>query len=82
MDLSFILNIPTPKQRKQTSRDDRLRIRTLYHHAGFTLDQIALRLNLTLRQIEYALQQPTTPKRSSQGRKPYLDTPPRKCLID
>ena len=84
MDLHLILNIPTPKQisRKQTTRDDRLRINTLYYHAGFTVSQIALQLNLTLRQIDYALSHPTTPKKKLCGRKPFLNTPRRKFLID
>ena len=34
-----ILYIPTPKTpRRQTTRDDRLRIETLYFDAGFTQD--------------------------------------------
>jgi hypothetical protein len=83
MDLNLILNVPTPKQRKQTTRDDRLRIQTLYYNAGFTPDQIVLQLHhLTLRQVEYALSHPLTPKKKACGRKPFLSTPRRKLLID
>lgn len=48
--------VPTPKTpRKQSpSRDDRLRIETLYFDADFTQDQIALQLNLTVGQVKYA----------------------------
>ena len=83
MDLNLILNVLTPKQRKQTTRDDRLRIQTLYYNAGFTPDQIVLQLHhLTLRQVEYALSHPLTPKKKACGRKPFLSTPRRKLLID
>jgi hypothetical protein len=52
------LSIPTPKTpRKQCSRDDRLRVQTLYFDAGWTQDQIipkntplALRSSLILQQ--------------------------------
>ena len=76
MDLYLTLNVPTPKQtRKETTRDDRLRIQTLYNHAGFIIDQIALQLNFIIRQIEYALQHPTTPQRRARGRNRFLRHP-------
>lgn len=78
-----IYYIPTPKTpTKQTSRDDRLRIETLYFDAGFTLDQIALQLNFTKRQIQYALSHRLTPQKSIRGRKVLLNTPQRRRLIE
>ena len=38
MDLYLILNVPTPKAKKQTSRNNRLYIQNLFHYAGFTVD--------------------------------------------
>jgi hypothetical protein len=81
MDINIY--IPTPKTIKQTTRDDRIRIQTLYYHAGFTIDQIVLQLYpFTRRQVEYALQHPITPKKKACGRRPFLSTPRRKFLID
>ena len=76
----------TPKASRKTagdcSRDDRLRIQTLYEHAGYTQDQIALQLNLTRSQVRYALAHRLTPQKRSTGRKALLDTPARKRLIE
>jgi DNA-binding transcriptional regulator LsrR (DeoR family) len=48
--------VPTPKTpRKDSTRDQRLRIYTLYNEAGWTQTQIALKLNLSLGQVRYAL---------------------------
>jgi len=76
-------NIPTPKTpRKEASRDDRLRVNTLYYDAGFTQAQIALQLNLTLGQVKYALAHRITPQKHKVGRKVLLNTPQRKRLIE
>ena len=49
--------IPTPKTPSHmTSRDDRLRIQTLFNEAGWEIDDIVLQLNLTCRQVSYALE--------------------------
>ena len=41
MDITY--HVPVPKANfRQTSRDDRLQIQTLYHYIGFTIDQIVL----------------------------------------
>jgi DNA-binding transcriptional regulator LsrR (DeoR family) len=46
------ISVPTPKTpHKETSRDQRLRCHTLYFDAGWTQEQIALQLNLTIRQV-------------------------------
>jgi len=51
-----LYSVPTPKTpHKQCTRDDRIRIETLYFDAGFTEDEIALQLNKTPRQVGYAL---------------------------
>ncbi|KAK6587373.1 hypothetical protein PZA11_000663 [Diplocarpon coronariae] len=69
--------------RKQTSRDDRLKCETLYYDAGFTQDQIALQLNLTVGQVQYALSNRLTPQKKRRcGRKVLLNTPQRKRLIE
>ena len=52
----------TPKHRKQLNRDQRLMIHTLYK-AGHTQRWIADHLNFTLRQVQYVLTVPVTPKK-------------------
>ena len=76
--------IPTPKTPHQDStRDQRLRIQTLYFDAGWIQAQIALQLNLTISQVRYALQHRITPQKiSNVGRKLLLNTPRRKQLIE
>ena len=77
-----ILLIPTPKTpQKSTSRDQRLRVQTLYFDARWTQDQIALQLNLSLGQVKYALSHRVTPQKHRTGRKVLLNTPQRKRLI-
>ncbi|PQE33789.1 transposable element tc1 protein [Rutstroemia sp. NJR-2017a WRK4] len=56
-------SVPIPKQRNYCTRDDRLRIQTLFFNAGFTKDEIALQLNLSLCQVKYALAHQLTPNR-------------------
>ncbi len=78
-----IISIPTPKTpRKETSRDQRLRIHTLYFNANWTQDAIAPQLNLTLDQVKYALRNRVTPQKTHTGRKLLLNTPRRKQLIN
>jgi len=75
-------SVPTPKTpSKLATRDQRLQAHTLYHYAGFTQDEIALQLNLTSRQVQYALAHRLTPQKHKAGRKLLLDTPHRKHLI-
>jgi len=84
MDSTLYL-IPTPKTPKKPdlTRDDRLRIQTLYYEANFTQAQIALQLNLTIGQVQYALAYRLTPqKKKNVGRKLLLSTPQRKRLIE
>jgi hypothetical protein len=81
MESSIFVPIPkTPT--KPTSRDDRLRIQTLYYTAGWTVSDILLQNpKLTRRQVNYALSFRPTPQKQRCGRRPLLTTPQRKHLI-
>ncbi|KAM7190946.1 hypothetical protein V8F33_009179 [Rhypophila sp. PSN 637] len=59
-----------PNRASNTSRDARISIRTL-RSAGWTYQQIATHLRLTLRQVQHAATTQATPRRSS-GRPPLL----------
>jgi hypothetical protein len=78
-------SVPTPKtprkRQLECTRDDRLRVQTLYFDAGFTYDQIVLQTNLTPGQVRYALDHRLTPQKKRSGRKVLLNTPQRKRLI-
>jgi len=78
------VTIPTPKTptRQTLGRDDRLRIHTLYYDAGWSIDQIVLQLNVTRRQVQWALETRLTPQKQRCGRKPALNTPQRKALVE
>ena len=76
-------SVPTPKTpQKSCTRDDHLCIQTLFFQAGWTKDQIALQLNLSIRQVHYALHHRLTPQKSRTGRRPLLGPAERKQLID
>jgi transposase len=60
----------TPKHRKQLNRDQRLMVHTLYN-AGHTQKWISTHLSFTLRQVQYVLSGPVTPKQRT-GRPPVL----------
>ena len=73
---------PTPKTRSTlTSRDDRLRIRTLYYDVGWLIDDLLLQLPFTQHQLYYALETRPTPQKHTCGRHVLLDTPHRKQLV-
>ncbi|KAH7379016.1 hypothetical protein BKA64DRAFT_687117 [Cadophora sp. MPI-SDFR-AT-0126] len=75
--------VPTPKTpAKDCSRDDRLRVQTLYNDARWTPSEIALQLNLTLEQVKYALRHRVTPQKTRSGRRPLLGPTERKQLIE
>ena len=78
------VTIPTPKTptHRNTTRDERLKVYTLYYDAHWSIDQIMLQLNLTRRQVEYALQHRLTPQKHLTGARPKLNTPMRKRLIE
>ncbi|PQE05400.1 actin associated Wsp1 protein [Rutstroemia sp. NJR-2017a BBW] len=73
-------SIPTPKLKYHCNHDDRFRIITLFYQAGFTKDQIAIKLNLSIRQIEYALQHQLTLQKRCSGR-PFLGPSERQKLV-
>jgi hypothetical protein len=79
-------SIPTPKtptKHKNLTRDDRLCIQTLFFHAGFTKDQIALQLpHVSIDQIKYAISHRLTPQKTRSGRCPLFSLAERKQLID
>ena len=59
-------SIPTPKTpQKNCTRDDHVRIQTLFFHAGFTKDEIALQLSVTPNQVKYTLRHRLTPQKNS-----------------
>jgi transposase len=60
----------TPKHRKHLNRDQRLMVHTLYN-AGHTQKWISTHLGFTLRQVQYVLTVPVTPKQRT-GRPPVL----------
>ena len=80
MDITY--SVPTPKTTHQTTRDARIKAHTLYYDANWSIDQICLQLNLTRRQVEYALQHRVTPQAYRRGRKVALNTPTRKRLVE
>jgi len=76
------MDFPTPKTQYHLTRDDRLRVQTLYNHAGWSVPQIALQLNLSKRQINYALSHRVTPQKTRSGRHPFLGVLERRQLVE
>lgn len=77
--------MPTPKtptKGRNTTRDERLQVQTLFRHAKWNPTEIALQLNLTLDQVTYALQHRVTPQKTRSGRHPLLGLAERKQLIE
>jgi transposase len=82
LTMDTVYYVPTPKTKaKDCTRDDRLKIHTLYNYAGYKPADICLQLNLTLDQVYYALSHRLTPQKKRCGRPTLLDTPRRKQLI-
>jgi hypothetical protein len=76
-------DILTPKTpRRNCTRDEGLRVQTLYLYAGWSKDDIALQLNLTLGQAQYALSHRITPQKNRSGRHPLLGPTERKQLVE
>jgi hypothetical protein len=77
-------SIPTPKTltHHNCTRDQRLRVQTLYFDARWSRAEIALQLNLTIDQVKYALRHRVTPQKQRSGRRPLLGPIERKQLID
>jgi len=75
--------LPTPKTpKKECTRDDRLRVQTLYFQAHWSRSDIALQLNLTLYQVNYAIAHRVTPQKKRSGRRPLLGPQERKELVE
>jgi len=71
--------VPTPKTPyKNCNRDNRIRIQTLFFQAGWSKLEIALQLNLTLKQVKYALSYRFIPQKQRFGRRPLLGPIERK----
>jgi hypothetical protein len=76
-------HVPTPTKRSlETDRETQLQIYTLYNIAGWKIDDIALQLNLTLRQVRKAFYTRLTHPKAKAGRRALLNTPQRKRLIE
>ncbi|PQE09047.1 Transposable element Tc1 transposase protein [Rutstroemia sp. NJR-2017a BBW] len=82
--MATTISVPTPKTptRRELSRDDRLRIQTLYFDANWDRTKICLQTNFTYDQINYALTHRLTPQKQKTGRHVVLNTPQRKRLIE
>jgi len=81
--MASAFSIPVPKQPRQPelTRDQRLRIQTLFFDANFTREQICLQTGYTYKQVCHALIHRLTPQKQRTGRKILLNTPQRKRLI-
>jgi hypothetical protein len=74
--------IPVPKQKHpELTRDQRLRVQTLFFDANYTRDQICLQTGYTYDQVCYAISHRLTPQKHKTGRRVILNTPQRKKLI-
>jgi hypothetical protein len=74
--------IPVPKQKHpELTRDQRLRVQTLFFDANYTRDQICLQTGYTYDQVCYAIRHRLTPQKHKTGRRVILNTPQRKRLI-
>jgi hypothetical protein len=81
---TLIMSVPTPKTpTHMASRDDKLRIQTLYYDAGWLVNNILLLIpRITRRQVYYALDYRLTPQKHYTSRHVLLDTPHRKHFIN
>ena len=77
-----ILQAPSTPKRKQLTRDQRLQIQTLASTASWAPEAIAKAFQITLRQVEYAIEHRPTPQKQRCGRKALIDTPSRRILLD
>jgi hypothetical protein len=81
--MESIFRVPVLKQpkRPELTRDDRLRIQTLFFDANFIRSQIYLQTNYTYDQVCYVIQYRFTPQKYRTGRRVILNIPQRKKLI-
>jgi hypothetical protein len=75
------LQTPQILRSERCSRDTRIRVETL-RALGKTYRFIADFLGITIRQVHYALKHRYTPQGHCCGRKPLLDTPRRRDLLN
>ena len=68
------------KGRKESTRDDRLRVHT-YHDAGLDYKHIIDKTGLSKDQVYYALNHQITPQRKKRGRNPVLDEEHQQQLV-
>lgn len=83
MATTSIFSVPVPKQKKRPdlTRDERLRVQTLFFDAGYTREQICLQTDYTYDQVTYAISHRLTPQKTKSGARVFLNTPQRKRLI-
>ena len=72
------------RQRKNKSheltRDERLKIKSLYEFGGFNYREIVRRTGHSYNQVRYACNNPVTPRSNRRGRKPLLGAPEIEAL--
>jgi hypothetical protein len=61
MDSTFRVSVPKQPKKLELTRDQRLRIQTLFFDANFTRSQICLQTGHTYDQVCYAIQHRLTP---------------------
>jgi hypothetical protein len=83
LSMATTLPVPVPKQPREPelTRDQRLRIQTLFFDTNYTHDQICLQTGYMYKQVCHALTHRLTPQKRKAGRKVVLNTPQRKRLI-
>jgi hypothetical protein len=81
MEPTYRIPIPKVPTSQELSRDDRLRIQTLFFDAHFTRSEILFRTSYSYDQVCYALRHSLTPQKRKCGQKVYLNTPYKKRLI-
>ena len=86
--LSSVHSIPTPKtptrqtRRAELSRDDRIRVQTLHRYANWTYGQIAAKLDISYRQVQYAATNPVTPQKRKCGQSTKITSPRKRVLTE
>ena len=80
--MATTLPIPVPKQKHpELTRDQRLRVQTLFFDANYTRSQICLQTGYSYDQVRWAIAHRLTPQKQKTGRRVLLNTPQRKRLI-
>jgi hypothetical protein len=74
MATTYLLLVPK-QNHPELTRDQRLRVQTLFFDATYTPDQICLQIGYSYDQICYAIKHRLTPQKHKTGRKVFLNTP-------